>query len=133
VLARAAILAMALRLSVCLSVCRRLSVTSRCSVETDERIELVRELPSTHAAISKTRGTCLWNFVPNSIKLCLQRDYVARLYQRQLMRVVHTKSTTLDVTTPDGRSIEVRHIWGEHNGFQSEMICSGITNALKSW
>jgi len=60
--------------SVCLSVC--LSVTSRCSIETDERIELVFGVwapfhPSYtvlkgNSVISKNKGTSLWNFFLNS-------------------------------------------------------------------
>ena len=48
------------------------SVTSRCSVETAVRIELVlaRELPSTvlkgNSVIPKNMGTSLWNFVLKS-------------------------------------------------------------------
>jgi len=65
-----AVLAMAL--------CPSVSVTSRCSIETAERIELVLacELPSTfhpsytvlkgNLVISKNKGTSLWNFVLNS-------------------------------------------------------------------
>jgi len=65
-----AVLAMAL--------CPSVSVTSRCSIETAERIELVLacELPSTfhpsytvlkgNSVISKNKGTSLWNFVLNS-------------------------------------------------------------------
>jgi len=62
-------------MGLCLSV--RLSVTSRCSIETVGRIELVLacELPSTrptvytvlrNSVISKNKGTSLWNFVLNS-------------------------------------------------------------------
>jgi len=46
-------LARVLAMALCLSVCVRLSVTSRSSIETDERIELflARELPSTHPTL----------------------------------------------------------------------------------
>jgi len=46
-------LARVLAMALCLSVCARLSVTSRSSIETDERIELflARELPSTHPTL----------------------------------------------------------------------------------
>ena len=63
-----------LDMAVCLSVC--LSVSSRCSVETHERMELVFGVESTfhlsyavckgNSGISKSVGTSLWNFVPNS-------------------------------------------------------------------
>ena len=70
----ARLLAVATYLSVCLCLC--LSVTGRCSNETDERIELVlgRELPSTYPTLcvkeirvpSKQGYFPHWNFVPNS-------------------------------------------------------------------
>jgi len=63
-----------LAMGLCLSLC--LSVTSRCSIETGERIELVFGMwaffqPSYtmlkgNSIISKNEGTSLWNFVLNS-------------------------------------------------------------------
>jgi len=69
---------MALYLSVCLSVCLCLflSVTSRCSIETDERIELMFGMRTSfhlsctvfegNSVFSENKTTYLWNFVPNS-------------------------------------------------------------------
>jgi len=60
-------------MGLCLSV--RLSVTSRCSIETAERIELVFGMRASFNpsytvlkgnVISKNKGTSLWNFVLNS-------------------------------------------------------------------
>jgi len=72
------ILAMAL----CPSVCLCLSMTSRSSIKTAERIELilVLELLSTHPTlcekeilVSPRKGTFLWNFLPNSgLKISLR-------------------------------------------------------------
>ena len=53
--------------------CLSMSVTSRCSIETAERIELFLacELPASYtvlkrnSVISKNKGTSLWNFVLN--------------------------------------------------------------------
>jgi len=68
----ARVLAMTLYPSVRLSV----SVKSRSSIETTERIELVFDTGASihpsytvltgNSAISKNKGTSLWNFVPNS-------------------------------------------------------------------
>ena len=78
-----------------LSVC--LSVTSRCSIETVERIELVLayELPSTrpiHCVKRKfgylqKKGTSLWNFVLNS-GLRHGRSIVETCYQLSSRKVV---------------------------------------------
>jgi len=74
----ARVLAMALCLSVCLSVsvCVYLSATSRSSIETAERIELVfgtgafsqhsYTVLKGNSGISKNKATSLWNFVPIS-------------------------------------------------------------------
>jgi len=61
-------------IGLCLSV--RLSVTSRCSIETTERIELFFGMQASfhpsytvlkgNSVISKNNGTFLWNFVVNS-------------------------------------------------------------------
>jgi len=61
-------------MSVSVSVC--LSVTSRCSVETDERIELALVMGASFRLFytvlkgslrtSTSKGTSLWNFVPNA-------------------------------------------------------------------
>jgi len=67
-------LAPVLAMALCLSVC--LSVTSRCSVEMDRRIELVFGTEasfdlsyttfSENSGIYKKKGTSLWKFVTNS-------------------------------------------------------------------
>ena len=67
----------------------RLAVTSRCSIETDVRIELVfGMLASFHPSytvlkgnsiISKNKGTSLWNFVLNSgLKILISPWHIDR-------------------------------------------------------
>ena len=72
----ARVLAMVLYLSVCLS------VTSWCSTETDERIELVFGTgASLHLPCPVDNTSELWVSTASlTIMLCLQRDYVARVY-----------------------------------------------------
>ena len=67
---------MTLCLSVCVCVCVCPSVTSRCPIETAQRIELVFGLGASldlsytvlggNSGISKNSGTSLWNVAPNS-------------------------------------------------------------------
>jgi len=65
-----------LAMALCLSVCLSVSVTSRLSIETAERIELVFGMGASfqpsysvltgNSAHSKNKGTSVWNVVPNS-------------------------------------------------------------------
>ena len=76
-----------------------LSVTSRCSIETDERIELVFGMRASfhtsytvlkgNLVISKNKGTSLWNFVLNSglRKFCHGISIVETCYQLSSRKV----------------------------------------------
>ena len=71
-----AVLALVLAMALCPSVRRSVSVKSRSSTETAERIELVfgvgasfhlsYTLLTGNSSVSKNKGTSLWNLVPNS-------------------------------------------------------------------
>jgi len=78
-----------LAMALCLSVC--LSVTSRCSIETAERIELCFGIGAYfhrsytvlkgNSSISRSKGTSVWNIVSNSglRKLCFGISIVERV------------------------------------------------------
>jgi len=65
-----------------LCLCLSASVTSHCSIETGERIELVWGMGASfhlsytvlkgNSGISSNKGTPLWNFVPNYVDTCYQ-------------------------------------------------------------
>jgi len=65
-------------MGVCLSVC--LSVTSRCSIETDERIELVFGIwASIQPSYTVLKGNSVISKNKGTFKRCLQHDFVARV------------------------------------------------------
>ena len=88
-------LARVLAMALCLSDCLSVSVTSRSSIETAERIELIFGTGASfrlsytvlkeNSGNSKNKGTSLWNFVPN----------FGSLYQ-SLKRVIDLSSKKLD-------------------------------------
>ena len=102
-------LARVLAMALCLSDCLSVSVTSRSSIETDERIELIfgkgasfhlsYTVLKENSGNSKNKGTFLWNFVPNFgisiVETChrLKLEKVGRSESDQLDRRRATKLT----------------------------------------
>ena len=96
-------LCLCLSASVCLSVC--LSVTSRCSIEMDGRIELVFGMQASfdqfytvlsgNSGSYKNKGTSFWNFVQNSglAQFCSGISIVETCYRLSSRKVdAHTHS-----------------------------------------